>query len=98
MAGRAAARASRSPGLIRSSSPATRSARTARRPASMARPSPVIRTWTTRPSAGSAARPTSPASSSRAISWVMVGCVTPSRAASQVSRDGPDRSKVARRG
>src|SRR5580693_3464051 len=95
MAGRAAASAARSSGLSRSSSPATRSARSARRPASMALPSAVIRTCTTRPSAGSAARSTRPASSSRAITCVIAGCVTPSRPASQVSRDGPDRSRVA---
>ena len=41
------------------------------------------------------ARSTSPASCNLAISCGMAGCVTPSRAASQVNRHGPDRSSVA---
>ena len=74
---------------------ARRVARESRRCASVARPSSVIVTSTTRPSSGSDSLRTWPASSSLLISCVMAGWVTPSRAASAVSRCGPNRSIAA---
>ena len=74
---------------------ARRVARDSRRCASVARPSSVIVTSTTRPSSGSDSRRTWPASSSLLISCVIAGWVTPSRAASAVSRCGPNRSIAA---
>ena len=44
-----------------------------------------------RPSSGSASRVTSPARSSRWTNWVIDGWLTPSLAASVVSRTGPSR-------
>jgi hypothetical protein len=73
----------------------SRSFLAARRCARVALPCSVMATSTTRPSSGLGSLRTSPASSSLLINWVMAGCVTPSRAASRVSRCGPKRSTAA---